>query len=132
MAKKEGNPFLIANINVLVSLKNNSGELEEKALIHIECKGDGSFQKKKYVMDGSQCSGVRMISPSDSKKINSHHFFVLFPKDVEILSKPYVDPLLLNWQGNTFAIHNEKNFIWTLKSKASGNVHTGSANCAKI
>ncbi len=61
-----GDQTLRGSANVLIDLKNKSGELEEKAFIHIECKPKALRIAGKITTE-TQCAGIRINGLGDKE-----------------------------------------------------------------
>ena len=130
---KGGNGFVVGQFNILIDLKNSSGNLEERAYIFIDCIGEipksNKSLKNRLESITTSCMGVRIVS-NDKETLNINNIFAIRPGDVEIKSKPKDDKLVLVWDdASIFEIENKKNFSWTMKSRLSGNTHKGFVSC---
>lgn len=128
-----GKGFVIGQFNILIDLKNASGELEERAYIYIDCKGQSPKLSKPPYYDTanatSSCMGVRITS-LDKSALDVNSVFAIRPDSVEVKSSQKEDKLVLVWEdASTFEIENKKSFSWTMKSKLSGNTYKGFVAC---
>lgn len=128
--------YMIAEVQVIVELKNALGEVEEKAYIYLDCKGIPiQGDAIKALQTGSyktECVGVR-ISGLDRPKLEAYSVFSIRPNDIEVVTMLKGSKVALRWQGSSvFEIVDDKEFIWTMKSKLSGNTFVGRAVCGEI
>jgi hypothetical protein len=126
-----GNKFLVATVNVLVDLKNSANEVEEKAYIYLDCKGKADKYRRETVpkVIGTTCVGVRMNGLSRSS-LSSPWVFPIYPDNIEVISKPGQQPVVLKWQErSTFIIDSGKSFQWKMKSVISERTHSGTTTC---
>ncbi len=126
-----GNRFLGVTVNVLVDLKNSKNEVEERAFIYMECKGKvGVYEVGKIPkVIGTACSGVRMTGLKRSS-LSSAWVFPIYPDDIEVISKPGQQPVVLKWQErSTFTIDSGKSFQWKMKSALTERTHSGTTTC---
>ena len=132
--EKNGHKFLVGHSQVVVELKNKENEVEEKAYIYLECKGNlkvnGPGRRLGPLSVSTRCLGVRMRISAD-ETLEHYSINLIDPDEIELLSRPGTSPIKLAWQapGSTFEIVNGENFKWTLNSDLSGRTHVGSVSC---
>ncbi len=120
--------YLVGKVHVIVDLKNSDGQIEERAFINIKCQG--KYNAKSRSMSSSQCAGVK-ISGLDETFVNSYSTNIIFPEDIEIISKPGHLEIELKWEDNSiFRVINGSEFSWVMPSKLSGRTHKGSVRCS--
>lgn len=130
---KDGKGFVVGQVNVLIDLKNASGDLEERAYIYIDCNGHAPKLNHAPYYDfqnmTTSCMGMRITS-LDKSELNSSSVFAIRPESIEVKSGPKDNKLVLVWEdASTFEIENGKYFSWVMKSKLSGNTHRGFVAC---
>ena len=128
-----GKGFVFGQFNIMIDLKNSSGDLEERAYIYIDCKGHSPELSEPPFYDfaniTSTCMGVRITSLNKSA-LDVNNVFAIRPDSVEVKSSQKDDKLVLVWEdASTFEIENKKSFSWTMKSKLSGNTYKGFVAC---
>ncbi|MEZ4703953.1 MAG: hypothetical protein R3A11_01940 [Bdellovibrionota bacterium] len=123
----------MAEVQVVVELKNTKGEVEEKAYIYLDCKGvpaqGDPIRALKTDDYRTECVGVRVTGLS-KPRLYSYSVFSIRPEDIEVEAMSRGSKLVLRWQDSSlFEILDGKEFVWTMKSKLSGNSHKGKVLC---